>query len=209
MHAPGRPLVAVAGLALLLGGRSALANDIPGINGHMTDPGHILSNGDKTTVEEKLNKIQADTRIDVAGWIADVPESRLDELGLEAYKHWNIGTSWDSGIFFMIPKTGRVHVILDPVKPPELTPAEVARVQDADKPNAPMMDRIDAFAETAGNIVRGKALKPRPEGKTDPARGRLYGYGAAAVLAAAIAMTLRTRKQRATLALKQESPSTA
>ena len=184
-----------AALVLALAPRLAEAIEIPGINGHMTDPGHLLSNNDKTSVEEKLNKIQQDTRVDVAGWITDAPENKLDELGLEAYKRWNIATSWDNGIFFMVPKTGRVHVILDPAKGPELTPAEVTRVVDADKPNSPMSDRIDAIADTAGSIIRSRALKPRPAGVTDPARGRLFGFGAAAVLLAAIALSFRKRQE--------------
>ncbi len=204
MHRSHRPSrffwFAWTAAVLLFMPRRANAVEIPGINGHMTDPGHLLSSGDKTTVEEKLNKIQQDTRVDVAGWITDAPESQLDALGLEAYKRWNIGASWDNGVFFMVPKVGRVHVILDPVKPPQLTVAEVTRVEDADKPNAPMTERIESIADSAGGIIRGKALRPRPEGKTDPARGRLFSYGAAALFVAAIAMTLRERRERAKLA---------
>jgi hypothetical protein len=98
----------------------------------------------------------------------------------------------------MIPKTGRVHVILDPVKPPELTPSEVAHVIEMDKPNSAMTERIESIAEAAGSVIRAKSLKPRPEGKTDPARGRLFGYGMIAVLALAIGMTVRQRKAAAT-----------
>jgi hypothetical protein len=172
----------------------ARATDIPGINGHITDPGHLLSSADKTTLEEKFNKIMQDTRVDTAGWITDAAEKDLNSLGLEAYRRWNIGASWDNGVFFMIPKVGRVHVILDPNKPAILTPAEVTKVVDADKPK---MERCEAIAEATGGIIRNKTLKPRPEGKTDPERGRLFAYGALALLIAAIVMTVRSKNPRA------------
>jgi uncharacterized membrane protein YgcG len=194
MNAPRSLLALVAPLLLLAGlawAPPARATDIPGINGHLTDPGHTLSNGDKTTIEDKLNKIQQDTRIDVAGWVTDAPESKLDELGNEAYRRWNIAASWDNGVFFMIPRVGRVHIILDPTKPPELTPSEVQKIVDSDKPSSTMMDRVESISEAAGSIIRGKALHPRPAGKTDPARGRLFLYGCFAVLAAAVVLTIR------------------
>jgi hypothetical protein len=176
------------------------ATDIPGINGHITDPMHLLSGTDKTNIEEKFNKVMQDTRVDCAGWITDAPQDQLNALGLEAYNRWGIGSSWDNGVFFMIPKVGRVHVILDPNKPPILTPAEVTRVVDADKPNAAMTERVEAIGDTVGGIIRNKSLKPRPEGKTDPERGRLFLYGATAVLLAAIGMTFRNRKRASTTA---------
>ncbi len=189
-----RLLVTTAFAAAAMAPGVALATDIPGINGHITDPGHLLSNADKTSLEDKFNKIMSDTRVDCAGWVTDAPESQLNQLGAEAYKRWNIGASWDNGVFFMVPKAGRVHVILDPSKPAELTPAEITKITDADKPNATMMDRLEAIGETTGSIIRAKALRPRPAGKTDPARGRLFGYGAFALLVAAVVMSFRNKR---------------
>lgn len=161
----------------------------------MTDPDRTLSDSDKTAAEDTLGKIQEDTRIDVAGWIADAPESQLDELGNEAYRRWNIGRDWDNGIFLMIPKSGRVHIILNRTRP-ALTPTEVRRVIDADSPTSPMAQRLDKIANAAGAIVRNNALRARPAGQNDPVGTIWYACGAGAVLLIAVALTYRARLRR-------------
>jgi hypothetical protein len=180
-------------LAFILAPRSAGALDIPSINGHMTDPIHTLSNADKTSIEDKLDKIQQDTRIDVAGWIVDAQANALDELGEEAFHRWNIGRDWDNGVFFVVPKSGRVHLIQDQAKP-ALTPTEVTHITGADSPTAPMAQRLDLIADAAGTIIRGKSLHPRPEGQTDPARGMWYLGGTVGVFLIALGLTWRQRR---------------
>jgi uncharacterized membrane protein YgcG len=95
--------MALSSLTVVLSAAGAYAFDIPGINGHMTDPTKALSDADKTAIEDKLSKIQQDTRIDVAGWIVDAPEDTLEGLGSEAYRRWRIGADWDNGVFFIVP----------------------------------------------------------------------------------------------------------
>jgi uncharacterized membrane protein YgcG len=190
-------LVATAALLFWLCPAWALAIEVPGINGHMTDPDHTLSDSDKTAAEDMLGKIQEDTRIDVAGWIVDAPDSQLDDLGNEAYRKWNIGRDWDNGVFLIVPKSGRVHVIQNRTKP-ALTTVEARRVVDADSPSSPMAQRLTKIAEAAGGIVRNNALRARPAGQNDPADAMWYACGAGAVLLIAAALTYRARARRAT-----------
>jgi len=186
--------VVMVGLAFAGSPRSAMAIDVPAINGHMTDPNRMLSTADKNSIEDKLSKIQQDTRVDVAGWIVDAPESSLEDLGNQAYKKWNIGGDWDNGVFLVVPKSGRVRVV-QPHVPTELTLAEVGRVVAADNPNQAMMQRLDSIADMVGIIIRARALHARPPGKNDPARGLRYTAGLLALLVAAVALTFRARRR--------------
>jgi hypothetical protein len=190
------PLAVSALLAVLLAPRLAGAVDVPGIDGHMTDPGHVLGHADKTSIEDKLSKIQQDTRIDVAGWIVDAPEAQLDELGHAAYKKWNIGNEWDNAVFFVITKNNRMHLILKDGSP-ELNAAESAKVTGADKPNSPMPQRLDSIADTIGEIVRKKTLVARPAGKNEPKRAAYYGAAWLALTIAAGALSWRYRRRPA------------
>jgi hypothetical protein len=174
--------------------RAARAVDVPNIDGHMTDLGQTLGKGDKIAIEDKLSRVQQDTRVDVAGWILDAPESALDNLGREAFRRWHIGGDWDNAVFFVIPRVGRAHVTLDDSKP-ELTAAEVERVVGADKPGAPMPQRVDLLVDTAADIVRAKALRPRPNGVSDPARGRRFLLGFAAVALLAMGLSYRAKRK--------------
>jgi hypothetical protein len=174
---------------------SAGAVDIPAIDGHMTDRTHTLSRADRKSIDDKLTRLQKDVLVDVAAWIVDAPEDALDEMGNEAYAKWKIGNGSDNGLFFVIPKSGQVHVIQNPNNP-ELSPHEVSRVLQADRPESSIADRINAVIDAASRILRIKCLRPRPPGTTDPARGVWYGAGTAAVLLAAIALTVRDRLRK-------------
>ena len=191
----------LAALVATLAGHppAAAAREIPSITGHLTDPTHLLSDADLKAANDKFDKIAQDTRIDVAGWVNDLPPEALGDLGDEAYRKWNIGGNWDNGVFLMIPKLGRWRIILNHARP-ELTESEVARLVAADDPGAPMARRIDGFAGTAGEILRAKIFHARPPGRSDPVLGGWFGGGAAALLLAAIAMAvLRARSRRIAL----------
>jgi hypothetical protein len=132
------------------------APDVPEIGGHMTDPGHKLDDAAKSAVEDQLSAIQRDTEIDVAGWISDVPEDRMADLGRMAYRRWHIGEDWDSGLFFAFPASGRVRIVQD-IARPELTPDEVARLTKADDPDAELRGRIERLANLARQLITAKA----------------------------------------------------
>jgi len=173
---------------------SPSAAEIPGINGHMTDPQHRLSDADKKSIEDKLSALQEETHVDLAGWISDAPEDQANALGKEAYRRWGIGKAWDNGIFFMIPVTGRAHLIVEPARP-ELTAAEQARVLAADRPDAPLSTRLNALADAAGTLVRAKVFHARPRGAKDAPRAMLYGLAALGVALAAALGSRRTRRR--------------
>jgi len=185
--------MALSLLAVFLLAAGAYAVDIPGINGHMTDPTQALSETDKTAIEDKLGKIQQDTRIDVAGWIVDAPEDALEGLGSEAYRRWRIGAEWDNGVFFIVPRFGRARLIQNHEKP-ELNASDAAQLLAADDPRAPMAQRIHRMADAAGTMLRAATLHARPRGRSHPRRGLAYGAGAALVLLAAVVRTLRGRR---------------
>jgi hypothetical protein len=188
--------MALAALTVVLSSAAgAYAFDIPGINGHMTDPTQALSDADKTAIEDKLSKIQQDTRIDVAGWIVDAPEDTLEGLGSEAYRRWRIGADWDNGIFFIVPKSGRARLIQNRDKP-EVNASDAALLVAADDPHASMTQRINRMADAAGTMLRATALQARPRGRNHPRRGLVYGAGAALVLLAAVGLALRERRLR-------------
>jgi hypothetical protein len=184
-----------AALVIALSSRWANALDVPMINGHMTDPTRTLSEADKTAIEDKLSKIQEDTRIDVAGWVVDAPEDSLDTLGNEAYRRWKIGADWDNGVFLIIPRVGRAHLIQDHAKP-ELNPADAARLLATDDPRAPMAQRLNRMADSVGGMLRATALHARPAGKTFPRRGLAYAGGAAGVLLLAVILTFLGRRPK-------------
>jgi hypothetical protein len=181
-------------LAIAIVPASAWAIDVPGIDGHLTDPRHILSASDKTAIDEKLGKIQQDTRIDVAGWIVDAPPEALAELGNEAYRRWNIGRDWDNGVFLIVPKAGRAQLIQKPERP-ALSKVETEPILAADNPTLSMNQRLDRLADAAGTAIRGKTFHARPPGKNDPPRGIAYAGGAAVVLLIALGLTWRARKR--------------
>ncbi len=187
--------MALFAFSVVLSPAVAYAFDIPGINGHMTDPTQALSDADKTAIEDKLTKIQQDTRIDVAGWIVDAPEDTLEALGSEAYRRWRIGADWDNGVFFIVPRSGRARLIQNHEKP-EVNASEAAQLVAADDPHAPMAQRINRMADAAGTMLRAAALHARPRGRNHPRRGLAYGDGAALVLLAAVGFTLRGRRIR-------------
>jgi hypothetical protein len=174
----------------------AWAVDIPGIDGHVTDPTHALSASDKTAIDENLGKIQQDTRIDVAAWIVDAKEDALTELGNEAYRRWNIGRDWDNGVFLIVPKVGRAKLIQKQGRP-ALSPSEAEQLVAADNPALSMNQRLDRLADAAGTVIRGKTFHPRPHGESCPPRGVRYAGGATAVLLIAVGLTWRSRKQAA------------
>lgn len=178
----------------LLAALLVLAPDlqVPVIGGHMTDPGRKLSPAAKTSVEDALGKLADDTHVDVAGWVSDLPEAQADAYGAAFYKRWNIGGEWDSGVFFMMPSTGPVHVILEPGHP-KLTPQEVARLVAADRPGADMETRLNALAAAVRPILLPKAIRVRPWGEKRPARALGYAAMAAVVAFAAAAQALRRR----------------
>jgi hypothetical protein len=185
------------GAVITLAPAAAAALDVPGIEGHMTDPAQVLGKDDKRSIEDKLGSLQGDTRVDVAGWIVDAPESSLDALGHEAFRKWHIGNDWDNALFFVVPRVGRAHLIQNDAHP-ELSALEAASLLAADKPGAPMPQRMDALADAAGSIVRAKALRSRPPGVADPGRGLRFALGWSAVLALAVGLTARAeRKKRA------------
>ena len=171
------------------------AGAIPGIDGHMTDPGHHLSAADKTAIEERLGNIQGETHIDVAGWIVDAPEGELDALGNQAYRQWSIGKAWDNAVFFVIPPGHAAHLVLERGRP-ELTPAEQARVLAADDPSLNLRARIDRLADATDAIVRNKVFRARPPGRKDPRGALAYGIPAMLVALAAGLMSLGRARAR-------------
>jgi uncharacterized membrane protein YgcG len=183
-------------LAVVVCPGSAWAVEIPGIDGHVTDPTHALSASDKTAIDENLGKIQQDARIDVAAWIVDAKEDALTELGNEAYRRWNIGRDWDNGVFLIVPKVGRAKLIQKQGRP-ALSPSEAEQLVAADNPALSMNQRLDRLADAAGTVIRGKTFHPRPRGESDPARGVRYAGGATVVLLIAVGLTWRARKQAA------------
>jgi hypothetical protein len=185
-------------LAVLLSSSPAMALEVPPINGHITDPQHELSATELEAIQAKLTKIQDETHIDVAGWLSPATEAEATALGKVAYRRWNIGHDWDNGVFFMMPATGRVHVILDPERP-ELTPAELARVTDADKPSLSMSRRIELLADLTLEILRPKVThRAMPPGKSNPIRGAIYGAIAGMILLLALGLTWAQRRRTAT-----------
>jgi hypothetical protein len=191
------PLLRVlAVLALLLVAPTVMALEVPPINGHITDPQHELSGTELEAIQAKLTKIQDETHIDVAGWLSPASEADATALGRTAYRKWNIGKDWDNGVFFMMPATGRVHVILDADRP-ELTPGELARVTDADRPTLSMGRRLEILSDLTLEILRPKVThRAMPPGKANPTRGAIYGAVSVLILLLALGLT-RSRRKRA------------
>jgi hypothetical protein len=188
---------AVVGCLIGLLPGAARALDIPGIGGHMTDPQHKLSDSDKTSIEDRLSKIQEDTHIDFAGWISDIPEDQATAYGEEAYKRWNIGNDWDNGVFLLFPASGRVRVAQNHDKP-LLNPDEAHRLAEADDPGEELHRRIERLADKGREILVPKtANQVRPWGTAHPDRGRLYAIAAGLIALAGLGISFgRWRRLR-------------
>jgi len=68
------------------------------------------------------------------GWLSQATDADATTLGRTAYRKWNIGHDWDNGVFFMMPATGRVHVIWTrsvPSSPPPSRAGDGRRQADA------------------------------------------------------------------------------
>lgn len=195
----GRRVFLYAGLACVAVSLAPLAAaaDYPSIDGHMTDPLHRLKFSEKEAIEDQLGKIQTDTQVDVAGWIAD-GRDQLREAGQEVYDRWHIGHDWENGVFLVFPLTGPVIVILKPERP-ALTEADVARVLAADAVAAPTLaKRIEHDADEIGAILRvgAKAPKARPLGVKDAKLSLRYAIVAGLIALGAIVLTVRRRGGR-------------
>jgi hypothetical protein len=176
----------------------------PSIDGHMTDPQHRLKFSEKEAIEDQLGKIQSDTQVDCAGWVADTRDN-YREAGQEVYERWHIGRDWENGVFMVFPPSGPVVVILKPERP-GLTEAEIARVMTADAvPQPTLAKRIEHDADEIGAILRvgAKAAKARPPGVKD-ARASLRFLAVTAIVGlAALVLTFLRRgpRRRAAAAL--------
>ncbi len=167
---------------------------VPVIAGHLTDPGRKLSPAAKSAIEDRLTKIAEETHIDVAGWISDAPAEQADALGAAFYRRWNIGGEWDSGVFYMFPAAGPVHLILEPDHP-KLTPQEQARIVAADVPGSDWQVRLDRLIDVTRAVIIPKAMRVRPWGEKRPVPALEYAAAAATVVLAALALSLRRRWQ--------------
>jgi hypothetical protein len=175
---------------LLLAILAVAATEIPGIDGHMTDPGRKLSDADKRSIEEKLGKIQDETHIDVAGWISDSPEDQAMALGNRAFRSWNIGRDWDNGVFLFFPAEGRVRII-QTLSKPALPAPDVALLSAADAPDMELRLRLERLADKARTLLVARTTKQaRPWGEAHPEMGHRWLALAGVVLLAALAMSL-------------------
>jgi uncharacterized membrane protein YgcG len=191
--------LAAAAFSLAAAPESALADaPYPSIDGHMTDPQHRLKFSEKEAIEDQLGKIQTDTQVDCAGWVADYRED-YKEAGQEVYDRWHIGRDWENGVFMVFPPTGPV-VLISKLERPALNEAEIARVMAADAVQQPTLaKRIEHDADEVGAILRvgAKAAKPRPPGVKDPkASLRFLAVTAVIGLAAAVLTFLRRGPRR-------------
>lgn len=175
-------------LVVLLAPLSAAAVEVPGIDGHMTDPQRRLGSS-KSSIEEKLTKLQDETHFDVAGWVTGAPEDQVETLGREAYERWGIGKSWENGVFLAFPAAGHVHILQDPAKP-LLSGDALAKVMAVDEPGQTLPTRVDKLIEEVRKIVvpltQNHVLPP---GKAHPEGGRKYVIGACALLLLAALMS--------------------
>ncbi len=193
-----RRLAVLVGLLIAGFPRSAQAVDIPAIGGHLTDVDHLLGDRDKQDFERKLEKLQQDTQIDVAGWLVDAPEDSLEGLGHQAYSQWHLGQQWDGGVLFVVPKVGCVVVVQDPAGP-RFSAAEVAQITSADEPGNAAARRLDVISDAVGLVVRTKA------DRFAPAHRLRYVFGPTALLLAALA--LAAKKHRTSEAVNADPPS--
>jgi hypothetical protein len=180
------------GLVLALAPLRAGALELPGLDGHMTDPHHKLGSA-KASIEERLGKIQDETHIDVAGWISDLPEDQVEARGSDVYRRWNIGKNWDGGIFLVFPASGPVHVIQDSERP---TLSDAARVKlvATDSPTDKLDKRALDLAEEARRLILPKMEnQARPLGTSHPEKGPYYVIAAAALALVGAWMSLRRK----------------
>jgi hypothetical protein len=174
---------------------SAVAEEVPGIGGHVTDTHRKLKGGDKDAIEEKLGKIQTDTQDDVAAWITDTPPQAMGDSAREAFDQWHIGKDWENGILLVYPSSGPPLVVQRPERP-LLSSTDIDRVLKADgEAGGSMRARLDRMADEMGALLRvgAKAPKVRPWGKRDSRRAAWYAVGALVIAAAAALMSIRRR----------------
>jgi len=85
------------------------AFEVPGFDGRVTDKAGLYSREFKSQLEEKLAKIDAETRAEVAVLtINKLPDAYIEEYAVEVFEKWGIGkTKEDNGILLVIAKDDR------------------------------------------------------------------------------------------------------
>ena len=163
------------------------AANVPACGGHVTDPDRVLAEPDRQALTAELDKLDLETLIDVAVWVADAPDDSLPPPGQKAFGEWSIGRVWDGGLLIVAPTSGRAVMFQDP-KRPVLTPTEVDEVTGADRPDEPMIRRLDAVCQSTASVLR------RRIDRYAPARRLRYVFVPAALLLAAAALMARDRR---------------
>jgi hypothetical protein len=184
----------------------ALASNIPPLGGHITDPARRLG-GEYDALNERFGKVMDDTHVDTASWITGAPADQSLSLGNSAFKQWNIGRDWDSGILFVFPSAGRFSIVQDSTNPP-LTSAEVNLLVAGDRPDDPLPKRLEQLSDAIREVLIPKRTgKPRPWGYARPYLGHRYLAVTIAVLLAAVGLTVRRRRHSPALPGPKTAPA--
>jgi len=191
-------LVLAACLTLALAPAQASAFDLRPLKGHVSDPDHLLSNHDRSDIDDKLTKLQKDTWVAVTILVMDLPEDTdFAELGHEAFAKWKIGAGVDNSLLVVIPRTGHSHVHQEHA-PPQFTKKEAISVASAEKPNTSVADRAQAIVTATSDLLRLRAMHRRPRGTIHKARGIKFLSAFAALLALMVLLTIRANKPQPT-----------
>jgi uncharacterized membrane protein YgcG len=115
-------------LALLLSAAPARANPpVPGIEGHITDSGKRLPDGQRQAIDQALGSVQADLDVDMAIFILATPVESLAEMGQACFRTWSIGKSWKRGGILLIVSQDLKDCALVMTESGSPLPAVVAR----------------------------------------------------------------------------------
>ncbi len=96
-------------LMLVLAVKPIWAFEVPEIDGRVTDKAGLYSQEFKSQLEEKLAKIDSETRAEVAVLtINKLPDAYIEEYAVEVFEKWGIGKAKeDNGVLLVIAKEDR------------------------------------------------------------------------------------------------------
>ena len=188
------------------GAAGAGGDDVPALEGHVTDPSDVLSAPERASLEELLGSIQSETNVDVATFVAAVPDDQVEAAGRKAFDAWGIGRAWTNGVLIVVTTDAQAATLaLSSTR--SAIDAGVAKDIASEIPAAVRSKGFAAAIRGAAgrvhDLVRDASKVPfvRPAGRGHPDVGLRFAIAFGFVALVAIALHVRrarlTARERA------------
>lgn len=168
---------------------------VPGIEGHITSRGALLTAEQKSNLDLLLGKIQEESKVDLAVLVMDQDigdGDMLDAMARQTFHAWSIGKSWDGGgALVVLSNDGRDIVVHQSEDEKPFRAKHVSLIKETvltTSRQGKTYEGLRLGIERAGRILRsgGKTYLSAPPQQRDIPRSRRYSLGAFVILALAL-----------------------